>query len=325
MSAEPAMGRPQRLLSIIVTLQGHRHTTATELAERFGVSKRTILRDIVALAEAEVPVVADRGRYGGISLMPGAEIDVNRLTNSEADVLALLGIDGERARQLGLEDSAHSARDKLSSRRIWPPRRGEDPSLPLSEVIKVDGSDWFAPEETVDFSDFLADLRRGSRLRIDYRSSGQTRSRSRVVDPYGLYSRAGRWYLIADVDDEPRMFAMVRLRGWEVLAEPRRLRSDATLSSVADDLVRRLEQRHDVAVTALLDSQSEDLARRILGSRLLTVSPAERTDSVVITVGYEELGGVRQLVQSTDHIEIIAPAEARALVRELAQNLLDRH
>ncbi|WP_258233908.1 helix-turn-helix transcriptional regulator [Brevibacterium oceani] len=325
MSAEPVMGRPQRLLSLIVTLQGHRQTTAAELAERFGVSKRTILRDIVALAEADVPVVADRGRYGGISLMPGAEIDVNRLTNSEAEVLALLGVDGESARQLGLEDSAHSARDKLSSRRIRPPRRGEEPSLPLSEVIVVDGSDWFAPDEPIDFSDFLVDLRRGSRLRIDYRSSGQTVSRFLVVDPYGLYSRSGRWYLIADVDEEPRMFAMTRLRGWEALEEPRRLRPGTALSTVAADLAERLERRRDVVVTAHLDARTEDLARRILGSRLLDVSPAEGPDSVIITVGYEELGGVRQLVQFTDHIEIIAPIEARALVRERAQNLLDRH
>lgn len=69
------MERPQRPLAALVALQANRQMTAAELAEQFAVSKRTILRDIDALAAADVPVVAERGRYGGIMLLPGAEID----------------------------------------------------------------------------------------------------------------------------------------------------------------------------------------------------------------------------------------------------------
>ena len=74
------MKRPQRLLSIIVALQSAGQTTAARLSEQFGVSVRTILRDIDALVEADVPVVAAPGRYGGISLQVGTQIDVNRLS-----------------------------------------------------------------------------------------------------------------------------------------------------------------------------------------------------------------------------------------------------
>lgn len=93
------MGRPQRLLAILVALQANRQMTATDLVEH-----------IAALARAEVPVVAERGRYGGIMLLPGAQVDVSRLTRSEAEVLQLVGVDLARVRQLGLEAAARSAR-----------------------------------------------------------------------------------------------------------------------------------------------------------------------------------------------------------------------
>ena len=97
------MERPQRLLALLVALQANRQMTASELAEQFGVSKRTILRDVEALAAADIPVVAERGRYGGVSLLPGADVDVSRLTTGETEVLELIGVDLARAKQLGIE------------------------------------------------------------------------------------------------------------------------------------------------------------------------------------------------------------------------------
>lgn len=111
------MERPQRLLAILVALQANRQMTAAELAEQFAVSKRTVLRDIDALAAADVPVIAERGRYGGISLLPGAEIDVSRFTTTESEVLELIGLDLAKARQLGLE---------AASRKRCPETRGKE-------------------------------------------------------------------------------------------------------------------------------------------------------------------------------------------------------
>lgn len=317
--------RPQRLLAILAALQSSRRTTAGELAAELGVSKRTILRDIDALAEADVPIFAERGRHGGISLLYGAEVDVHRLTSTEAEVLSLIGIDTARATQLGLEAPSRGAARKLAGRQVLPGRGDEPPRLPLDQIVVIDGAEWFGAQVQEEFSDLLEELRRGRRLRIRYRGSGQRRARSIVIDPYGLFTRGGRWYLIADVEARPRMFAMSRLGGWEALAEPRRIRPEATLESVAHDLVRDLETRHAVLVTARLDARGEDLARRILGSRLLSAEPAGGADAVIITVGYEQLDGVRQLMQFSDHIEILDPPEARDLVCELAQGMADAH
>ncbi|MDV6248261.1 helix-turn-helix transcriptional regulator, partial [Rhodococcus opacus] len=80
------MNRPQRLLSMLVVLRARSRVTAAELAEEFGVSERTVLRDVETLAAADLPVVAERGRYGGIVMLPGRQTDLNRLNASEVDV-----------------------------------------------------------------------------------------------------------------------------------------------------------------------------------------------------------------------------------------------
>lgn len=319
------MERPQRLLAVLVALQANRQMTAAELAEQFAVSKRTILRDIDALADADIPVVAERGRYGGISLLPGAQIDVSRFTTTESEVLELVGIDLAKARQLGLEAAAKSAAQKLAARKHWQ-HPGTDPKmLQLSDVVAIDNDGWFTPQEQADVAALAKDLRLGTRLRITYRASGQPVARERTVDPHGVFSRGGRWYLIAEADGTPRMFALARLQAWTTLPEPRELRSDLPLEALAAQLVANLEQRHIIQVTATLDAHTEDIARRILGNRLQSVEPTSDPSTVQITVGYDQIDAVRQLMQFTDHIEIIDPPEARRLIHTLANKIAYRH
>lgn len=121
------------------------------------------------------------------------------------------------------------------------------------------------------------------------------------------------------------MFVLTRLRSWTLLEEPRRLRPDVTLEQVAAVLAARLEHQHTVQVTALLDAATADIARRILGSRLLSVRPAEQPGCVCVTVGYDQLDGVRQLLQFADHIEVLDPPEARELIVRLARDIAQRH
>ncbi|MFV5995383.1 helix-turn-helix transcriptional regulator [Streptomyces sp. NPDC056231] len=325
------MNRQQRLLAMLAALQARRRTTAKELATEFGVSVRTVLRDVEALAAAEVPVFTEQGRYGGIVLLPGTQLDVSRLSDTEAELLTVLGVDLVQARKLGMEAAARSATDKLTARGI-PQRRAASPKsdlIPLAEVVAVDHRAWFVPDEDeeADIASLTRDLRRGLRLRVRYRRSGAPRHRPIVVDPYGVLLRAGRWYLVADTDGEPRMYALSRLVGWEVLDEPRRLRANTTLTELAGTLPAGLEEARDVVVTVRLDADRLDIAKRILGKRLLSRGPAD-TDAdgaVLVRVGYDRLDGVRQLLQFSDHFEVINPPAARELIARLAEAIAHRH
>src|SRR5260370_893860 len=63
------MNRTDRLLAIVLELQGKGHQRAEDLAETFETSKRTIYRDLQALGQAGVPLISTTGR--GYSLMKG--------------------------------------------------------------------------------------------------------------------------------------------------------------------------------------------------------------------------------------------------------------
>ncbi|MFF4672844.1 helix-turn-helix transcriptional regulator [Streptomyces sp. NPDC001279] len=325
------MNRQQRLLAMLAALQARRRTNAKELAAEFGVSVRTVMRDVEALAAAEVPVFTERGRYGGIVLLPGTQLDVSRLSDTETELLTVLGIDLVQARKLGMEAAARSATDKLTARGTPQRRAASQRSdlIPLAEVVAVDHRAWFVPDEDeeADIASLTHDLRRARRLRVRYRRSGARRHRSITIDPYGVLLRAGRWYLVADTDGEPRMYALSRLASWEVLDEPRRLRQNTTLTELAGTLGAGLEDARDVVVTVRLDADRLDIAKRILGKRLLSTGPADADadGTVLVRVGYDRLDGIRQLLQFSDHLEVIDPPEARELVARLAEAIALRH
>ncbi|MET8869905.1 hypothetical protein ABZW11_43820 [Nonomuraea sp. NPDC004580] len=75
---------------------------------------------------------------------------------------------------------------------------------------------------------------------------------------------------------------------------------------------------------AVLQACQLERARRILGSRL-TVHPPEDADEVAITVTYQDVEGVRQLLQFAESITVTGPATARARLRELATRTLQHY
>ena len=81
------MNRTDRLLAIVLELQGRRYTRASELADRFEITVRTVYRDILALCEAGVPVVSTPGY--GYTLPPGYFLPPLMLTADEACGLLL--------------------------------------------------------------------------------------------------------------------------------------------------------------------------------------------------------------------------------------------
>lgn len=243
------MSRPQRLFDLLSILHARRRTTVAEIADDLGVSTRTVHRDLAVLSDAGVAVVTEPGRYGGVSVLPSGRFQVSGLSAREKDLLRVTGLDVDRATELGLEALATAA---------------------------LDNRPWFSDlPSNGDVAALAQDVRRGNRLSIRYRRSGEDVTTERVVDPYGLHGRGGRWYLVAVVADLARSHL--------------------------------------------------DLARRILGSRLSTVDDGATDDTVRISVNYSQVGGVRQLLQFGDSLEVLEPAEARTLTAQLARTILTRH
>ncbi len=119
--------KSERLLSILLLLRTRGLIPAAELAERLEVSVRTIYRDVESLSASGVPVYAERGRHGGIALLPGFRTDVTGLTGDESRALFVLAAQGAHT-ALGLDEAARSRAAQGDGRpaRAAPPRRGTD-------------------------------------------------------------------------------------------------------------------------------------------------------------------------------------------------------
>lgn len=330
MSLETSSVRSSRLLSMILLLQTRGRMTAAEFAERLEVSRRTVLRDVEALSAMGVPVYTERGHGGGIVLLPGSRLDLSRLEPREIEALELAGLDAAQRERLGLGEVHETAARKLATRAVHQPAS-------LSELVIIENSPWLAPpEEGIEPAELVLDLRARTRWEIDYRRSGQERPARLVVDPYGLVSKAGRWYLVADAPGPvrgdprgedaggpvPRLFALERLSAHRPLAEAVRHRPGATLAGTWQQL--RTADASEVLVDTRLRSPWRDFARRVLGSRIAEIGDDE-DGWCAMTVRFADVRGVRQLLQFAEHLEVLGPPQARALIREAAADLAARH
>jgi predicted DNA-binding transcriptional regulator YafY len=108
------MRRTERLFALAEYLRGRRTgVTAEALAERFGVTLRTIYRDLDALRAASLPLSAERGRGGGYALDKSYSLPPVNFTAREAALLVALGRFAINTRLLPFSDTLEAALDKV--------------------------------------------------------------------------------------------------------------------------------------------------------------------------------------------------------------------
>src|SRR4051794_8783998 len=108
------MQRTERLFALAEYLRGRRTgVTAEVLAERFGVTIRTIYRDLDALRAASMPLGAERGRGGGYALDRGYSLPPVNFTAREAAVLVAIGRHAIDLRLLPFTETLASGLDKV--------------------------------------------------------------------------------------------------------------------------------------------------------------------------------------------------------------------
>jgi len=188
-------------------LQRGRPVTAGELANRLGVSVRTIFRDIDALSGMGVPVYTEPGRGGGIRLLEGYTSDLTGLSSGEAEALALIASPASVGVR-ELDTPMRTALDKLAAA---VPSMHQLRAQHARGRLLFDTKPWF---RSLDASPYLDQLRsciwKNESIEINYqRSTGEQKSYR--VEPYALVVKVDRWYLIGRVGREMRVFRVSRL------------------------------------------------------------------------------------------------------------------
>lgn len=288
-----------RLFEIVYLLLERGSVTASELAQRFEVSPRTVYRDIDALSAAGVPVYATRGRQGGISLMENFSLDRSLLTEKEQDEI-LFALQSMRA-------TSGSDCSGLLSR--------------LGTLFRRESADWIE----VDFSDWSDDAEQKGRFELIrrgilehrvlrftyYGSSGEKSERS--VEPAKLLFK-GSWYLLGYCRDK-KDFRLFKIR---------RMVSPALTDT---HFVRRaLPERqassgpeHQVALRLRFSLRA---AYRVYDEFCPDAVEKQEDGSLLVSVSYPENGWVYGFLLSFgEDVEVLSPERVRAALLEKANRI----
>ncbi len=334
------MNRTDRLLAIILELQGKGGQRAEDLAETFETSKRTIYRDVQALGEAGVPVVAIPGR--GYSLMKGYFLPPLSFTTDEATML-LLGSD----LMAHSFDAQYREAALAASRKIEGvlPEKLRDEVRSLQDSIRfVTSNALEQPTETEKLLQLRRAILQRSTIRFRYftrhpssaaeaegdqgvsihhhtspASTAPSQS-TREADPYGLVHFFNAWHVIAycHLRQGIRNFRLDRIDDLVLLPKtfqrPANFKMDKSHS----------DQQRSMLVRALFD---KEVARWVQESRSYYLTSAEETSGgLLVTLKARQESEVLQwLLSWGSHVRVLEPETLRRRITEEAQRMLRNH
>ena len=199
----------QRVLHLLSLLQKRPVWTGPELAERLGVTTRSIRRDVERLRGLGYPVLATQGLGGGYQLGRGKDLPPLLLDDEEAVAIAVSLRLSAAGTVTGASEAALSTLAKLDQ--VMPPRlRSEVKAIHESTETLSSNADLVDGDVLLTLAKACRDLVR-VRFGYDARDGVAT---ERWVEPLRLVATGRRWYLMAwDVDREDwRTFRLDRMR-----------------------------------------------------------------------------------------------------------------
>ena len=320
--------RASRLLSILMVLQMRGRVSAGALAREFEVSERTIYRDVDALSASGVPIYADTGRNGGISLHEGYRTRLTGLTPAEAAALPLAGL-SHVARDLGVSTDAAAAQLKILA--SLPVDSGATAQR-ISALFHVDPVPWYHRSEELPCLPALASaVWRELRIEIAYDSwKGAVRRR---LDALGLVQKGGLWYLVAAERGQVRIYRVSNIRHLKVLdrpaTRPKRFDLAGHWKTWTDAFEERLMRER---ASVLISEEGLRILRAVMPAAAevaeASCAPSATPGWFTATLPFETPDySARQILRLGTEIQVLAPdalrkavlKEARAVVAQASR------
>lgn len=307
--------RADRLVAVLLLLQQRGQVTAAEVADELEISERTARRDLESLGTAGIPVYSQQGRGGGWRLAGGGRTDLSGLTAAEAR--ALFAVAGPAS------DAAPVVRSALRKlvRALPEPFRVQAEAAASS--VHVDAQGWGGSGDRPDPT-FLDPLQQavidGVRVRLGYVARDR-RASTRLVDPLGVVSKAGTWYLVAGTERGQRTFRIDRVTAAEVTTEPCVRPDGFDLGASWRGITEEIDRvRAPVEVRAVADATRLDLLQAVLGPRLDVGAPTDDGVEVVVR-GHSPRALAGELAGFGAWLRITAPEEVRTELARVAGEL----
>lgn len=308
-----------RLLRLLSLLQSGAERTGPELAERLGVTTRTVRRDVDRLRTLGYPVDATLGPVGGYRLAPGATLPPLLLDDDEAVAVAVCLRTGAGGSVAGVHDAALAALSKLEA--VLPVRlRSRVRAVGSMTVPLATASIGVEPDALVT----IAQACRGcERLRFDYRDAHGHES-ERTVEPYRLVHTGRRWYLVArDLRRRAwRTYRVDRMTGTTAMGHRFQLVDPPDAAALVSESVSVAPYRHRARIR--VHAPVEEVAALVPA----TVGVLEATDdgATVLTTGANDLDAIAlHLGVLGLGFTVLEPVELIERLRVLADRLTANH
>ena len=207
------MNRFDRVISTLVLLQTKKVMKATAIAERFGISLRTVYRDVSSLKNAGVPIIGDPGI--GYSIVDGYRVPP--IMFNEGEATALLTAEKFIGKLTEKDTQAYHSSAMMKIKAVL--RSTEKQSLAVLDdsIAILDDKNW-------ENKSYLQDLFRGIAakqiLDVEYKKADGTASQ-RKLEPIGCYYQFRNWYLIAfcQLQQDYRTFKVNRIVSLQLLEQ----------------------------------------------------------------------------------------------------------
>jgi predicted DNA-binding transcriptional regulator YafY len=334
------MNRTDRLLAIILELQGKGRQRAEDLAATFETSKRTIYRDILALGEAGVPIVSIPGR--GYSLMKGYFLPPLSFTTDEATMLVLGSDLMAQSFDAQYRSAALSASRKIEG--VLPEKLRDEVHYLQDSIRFVATNVTGLPGETEKLQQLRRAILQRSTIRFCYftRHPSPTAAAesypgittnhhaspaptapvqsTREADPYGLVHYFNAWHVIAycHLRQDIRNFRLDRIDDLVLL--PKTFQRPANFKMGES----QSGQRRRMLVRVLFDPE---VVRWVRESRSFFISSEEETPGglLVTLKPHQESEILQWLLSWGRHVRVLEPETLRQQFTEEAQGMLRNH
>jgi predicted DNA-binding transcriptional regulator YafY len=314
------MSKPaSRLITLIMLLQNRPSQKAAGLASELGVSVRTLHRYLAQLDEMGIPIYAERGPYGGFSLVRGYKMPPLVFTPAEAVAVSLgTGLVEDLWGQL-YRSAARSALAKLEN--LLPEQQREEVSWACRALVTAGlyhpGLDAQAAiSETLRHA-----IRESCRVKMLYQSASKPAPETRQLDPYALAFRRGWWYVVGycHTRREVRTFRLDRIQELTVLKQSFQTPSGFDARAFMEKTTRGQPQ---VLARLKFTLAGAPVARL---NRLYWSELAEQPDgSLLVTFPAPDLDWAASTILAYGPVvEVLDPPELRQLVHAWAQAIFN--
>lgn len=296
-----------RLFEIVYILFNKKTVTAKELAEHFEVSQRTIYRDVETLTISGIPIYTNKGKGGGISILPEFIINKSVLSEKEQNEI-LLALQGFSALEV---PNVNTTLNKLAT--LFNKNN--------TSWIDVDFSSWSSNDgDKEKFKLLKGAIFQRKVVKFDYYGSYGEKS-VRIADPLKLVFKGQSWYVYSycRTKNDYRMFKVTRISNLIITEDnfdrgvPQNIFSNAS-SQIEEKMVNLvLEFDECMGYKVFDDFRSEDIQKNIDGSFTVRATVPEGDWIYGCIMSYEE------------HVKVVEPLYVRDNLVNKYKKMLEKY